>query len=121
MSDTQQLLVVEDGVDEALRQLAHISPDATQHSLIPVQTEITVPLAHFGAEAPDAVLHLCGAVVKVTKVDEQGNPALFSVHKGDEKPALAIVRPAKPKSYTHKVEFSDAAVSYGVIVLHRAA
>lgn len=123
MSDTQQRLAVIGGVESALKRLAHISPNAAEHSMIPVRADITVSLEQFGAETPNATLCLRGSVVKVTKVDTQGNPALFSVHKdtgrGNSAP-LAVIKPAKPRGYTHKVEFSDAALRHGVVVLHPA-
>ena len=121
MSETSHRLMIEDDVQAVLTTLAHIAPNAGNNSLIPVTTEISVPLQHYRADSPDGQLNLRGTIVKVTQVDHRGNPALFSVYKGDGGRPLAVVKPAKPAEYSCRLEFSDAAVSRRVVTLGAAA
>ena len=121
MSDTQQRLIGEGDVEDALKELSYISPGASEHSMILVDKDIEVPLRQFGEKDSSATLNLCGAIVEVTHIDKRGNPSLFNVYKGAGSAPLAAVKVAKPAGYPYKLEYSNAALQHGVVTIKEKA
>lgn len=115
MSDTDRLLVRPTEAEQIFRKINYIQPSVSQGDYLVMRGSLSVPLSRYGKE-PCSRLVLTDTTLKVTGVDEVGNPQRIGVFppKPGRTPVCTIM-PARPHGYDLAVEYTPAAVTSGVI------
>lgn len=115
MSDTDRLLVRPTGAEQIFRKINHIKPGVSKGDYLVMRGSLSVPLSRYGKE-PCSRLVLTNTTLKVTGVDEVGNPQKIGVFPPlPGRAPVCTIMPARPHGYDLAVEYTSAAITSGVI------